>query len=251
MLRRFFEWNRRLCERIEKHLPEGRGRVTVNYARGIGELLSRTRGLTVLDVGAGRRCSFVEYMEPGANAFVIGQDVETNNLCENPDVNARAVGDAAHLPFRDASVDMIVSHNVLEHLPDIERFFVEGQRVLKPDGYFIHLLSSRYALFAVINRILPHTLSQKLLFFLRPKAREHSGFRTYYDRCYYSAVRRLLTQHGFSTKLRVGYFQSSYFSFFVPFFLLSVLYEDLIRALRLKNLGAYLFIHARKRSRLP
>lgn len=130
MLRRFIEWNRRLCERIEKHLPEGRGRVTVNYARGIGELLSRTWGLKVLDVGAGRRCSFVEYMELGASAFVIGLDVETYNLRVNPDVNARAVGNATHLPFRDASVDMIVSHNVLEHLPDIEQFFAEGQRVL-------------------------------------------------------------------------------------------------------------------------
>lgn len=39
-----------------------------------------------------------------------------------------------HLPFRDASVDAIYSHHVIEHLPDLLSHFAEMHRVLKPGG---------------------------------------------------------------------------------------------------------------------
>lgn len=45
------------------------------------------------------------------------------------------VADAAALPFPDASVDMIISESVLEHVPDAETAVKEMIRVVKPGGY--------------------------------------------------------------------------------------------------------------------
>ena len=44
-------------------------------------------------------------------------------------------GDALHLPFADACMDLIVSSEVLEHLPDPRPALVEMERILKPAGY--------------------------------------------------------------------------------------------------------------------
>jgi 2-polyprenyl-6-hydroxyphenyl methylase/3-demethylubiquinone-9 3-methyltransferase len=65
----------------------------------------------------------------------------------------RASGD--DLPFPDASFDLIICCDVLEHVPDVERVVREGARVLRPGGIY---------LFDTINRTLRSNLvSIKLL----------------------------------------------------------------------------------------
>ena len=51
-----------------------------------------------------------------------------------------APGDAAQLPVASDSVDFHVSYTVLEHIPPktLESIFVEGNRVVKKEGLFIH-----------------------------------------------------------------------------------------------------------------
>jgi SAM-dependent methyltransferase len=43
--------------------------------------------------------------------------------------------DITRLTFRDASLDLIVSSDVLEHVPDLETAFRESARVLRPGGH--------------------------------------------------------------------------------------------------------------------
>ncbi|SRR5579883_176338 len=47
---------------------------------------------------------------------------------------SRVRGDAAQLPFRAASFDLIVSNHSLEHFAELERTIREIGRVVKPDG---------------------------------------------------------------------------------------------------------------------
>jgi SAM-dependent methyltransferase len=49
-----------------------------------------------------------------------------------PDVDLRA--DLSALPFRNASIDVIINHHVLEHVPDDSVALQEFDRVLKPGG---------------------------------------------------------------------------------------------------------------------
>jgi SAM-dependent methyltransferase len=48
--------------------------------------------------------------------------------------------DGKHIPLPDASVDIVFSSNVLEHVPDLTQMHSEIRRVLKPSGYCIHVL---------------------------------------------------------------------------------------------------------------
>ena len=48
--------------------------------------------------------------------------------------------DGRHIPLTDNSVDIVFSSNVLEHVPDLSQMHSEVRRVLKPDGYCIHVL---------------------------------------------------------------------------------------------------------------
>lgn len=44
------------------------------------------------------------------------------------------VGDAAAVPFGDSSLDCVVSHHLVEHLPDLQGALSEWRRALKPGG---------------------------------------------------------------------------------------------------------------------
>jgi len=47
------------------------------------------------------------------------------------------VADAESLPFDDASMDLVVGHAVLHHIPDVELALREVLRVLRPGGRFV------------------------------------------------------------------------------------------------------------------
>ena len=55
--------------------------------------------------------------------------------------------DGHHLPFLDASFDMVLSHAVIEHVADATLYLQECARVLKPGG-FMYLSTAPYLSFA-------------------------------------------------------------------------------------------------------
>jgi len=46
------------------------------------------------------------------------------------------LGDAEHLPYRDATFDAVVNFGIIHHLPDWRRGVAEVARVLRPGGLF-------------------------------------------------------------------------------------------------------------------
>ena len=79
---------------------------------------ARARGM-ILDVGSG-----LEDLGDGV--------VHLDAAAFGP---VQVVADAADLPFRDASFDMVISESLLEHCPEPERVIAEIQRVVRPGGY--------------------------------------------------------------------------------------------------------------------
>lgn len=49
----------------------------------------------------------------------------------------RVAADARDLPFADATFELIISFNVIEHIDDVETVYHEMNRVLKPGGMFM------------------------------------------------------------------------------------------------------------------
>ncbi len=57
------------------------------------------------------------------------------NLDIFPFKNVDIVADAASLPFKDNSVDMLISESTIEHTPQFEQVIKEMRRVVRPGGF--------------------------------------------------------------------------------------------------------------------
>ncbi|MCH7476247.1 MAG: class I SAM-dependent methyltransferase [Gemmatimonadetes bacterium] len=88
----------------------------------------------LLDLGCGAGWSTLLFSKSGYDA--VGLDVTAAAF--EPDEGERLrfeEGDAAELPFADATFDVVTSYQFLEHSPDPWIVLEEAQRVLKPGGW--------------------------------------------------------------------------------------------------------------------
>jgi SAM-dependent methyltransferase len=96
------------------------------------------RGRRVLDIACGEGYGSAALLRAGATSLV-GVDID-EVACDH----ARAkyggdarVGSAEHIPVPDGSVDLVVSFETIEHVPDPTRFLDECHRVLVPGGRLV------------------------------------------------------------------------------------------------------------------
>jgi SAM-dependent methyltransferase len=87
--------------------------------------------MELIDFGCGSK-PYAPLFE-GRGAHYRGADFATGNL-ERGDV---AIGAEGSLPLADASVDLLVSFQVLEHVRDLDTYLGEARRVLRPGGRMI------------------------------------------------------------------------------------------------------------------
>ncbi|GMV94425.1 MAG: hypothetical protein AMXMBFR82_42030 [Candidatus Hydrogenedentota bacterium] len=248
MFRSFVRANQRVCRRIAPRLPQARIRFEDLYVDRVAERMNAAPGQTVVDVGGGKSCRFAHRRDPRLGTRIICVDVAEAEMAPNQDVDEKRVGDIMQgLPFDDGTVDLVVSRSVLEHLESQEQFADAAYRALKPGGYSIHFFPCKFAPFAVINQLLPNRVSKALLHGIFEGKEGILGFPACYDKTYYSAYTRLLEAKQFQIeRIDISYSQSGYFSFFLPCFLVSALYEMVVMALGIQNLCAYMIVVARK-----
>lgn len=99
-----------------------------------------SRGRRVLDIGCGTGYGSAELASNAAS--VIGIDLAANAVDfarqTYPLRNLKWLqGSATALPFRDASFDLVVAFEVIEHLQEQQKLIDEARRLLAPGGQFI------------------------------------------------------------------------------------------------------------------
>lgn len=113
------------------------------------ERLSLQPGMRILDLGCGEgRHALSAWLR--APVIAVGLDLSASDLCvarqrqaelPRPDSSEGAIGfvqgSALQLPFADASFDVVICSEVLEHLFDYQGAIDEVARVLRPGGTFI------------------------------------------------------------------------------------------------------------------
>jgi hypothetical protein len=111
----------------------------------------------------------------------------------------------------------------------------------------VHAFPCKFAPFSLMNQLLPNVVTRRLLAVLHPDWREECGFPAFYDRCYFTAIRRLLGRHGFqNARFEFHYYQSIYFDFFFLLYLLVVCYDLLIWWFGIRNLACGMVLTAER-----
>lgn len=89
----------------------------------------------ILEIGCGKGELLRLLRERGHDVAAIDADRDVVEQSP-PELGVQlASGDA--LPFPDASFDLVLSFDVLEHIPDSDRHLREVRRVLKPGGHYL------------------------------------------------------------------------------------------------------------------
>lgn len=146
--------------------------------------------MTVLDVGCGRGAGLVD--DPvrwrrelrrlrGKCKRVIGIDVDPVGV-ENPGLDEFRLlrGGVSTWPVDDASVDLIVSDFVLEHIDDPAGFFAEVNRVLKPAGVFCARTTNRLGYVGLAASVVPNRRHARVLGTVQRDRKEIDVFPTRY-----------------------------------------------------------------------
>jgi tellurite methyltransferase len=117
----------------------------------------------VLDAGCGDGRNLTYFLRSGFTCFALDADpfaiarVRTLAASLGPDLpeDNFQVGDLAHLPWADATMDAVISSAVLHFVDDEAEFgacMAEMWRVLAPDGLFFGRLASNIGLEAQVGR---------------------------------------------------------------------------------------------------
>jgi SAM-dependent methyltransferase len=110
------------------------------------------KGKRVLEIGLGEGADAESLIRRGANWTGVDLTAESVErvrtrltLRDLPFTDLRQ-GSALDLPFADDSFDMVFSHGVLHHVPEIRQAEKEIHRVLRPGGELVIMMYARWSL---------------------------------------------------------------------------------------------------------
>ncbi|MCB8932160.1 MAG: class I SAM-dependent methyltransferase [Fimbriimonadaceae bacterium] len=198
------------------------------HAHFRNRILSRlTPDSVMLDLGAGR--GFRPAMDfRGCAARICGVDLDPCVL-ENPCLDEAKLLDSPTFPYPDATFDVVVSDNVLEHLDDPVVVFREVARVLKPGGLFLAKTPNRWHYVPVLATLTPDAFHKFYNERLGRKAED--TYPTRYRANSARAVRRIAGEAGLEV-VEVEHFEGrpDYLRISAPTYVAGWLYERVVNA---------------------
>ena len=167
------------------------------YKAEVADLVRAKDRPDIIEIGAGRSPLFTRDDLPANVGSYTINDISQSELDRAPEGWTRACfdicGDVS--PIR-ARYDVAFTRMLAEHVPDGPRFHANVFRLLKPGGVAFHFMPTLYSPPFVINKLLPETLSRKVLnaFFRHRNENEIPKFPARYSMCH-GASGRLIARY--------------------------------------------------------
>jgi SAM-dependent methyltransferase len=174
----------------------------------------------VIDVGCGRGAyqdDPVSYRKQvrilnGKCLAVIGLDVDPSAE-ENPYLDEFRLITGEKWPVDDESAGLCLVDNVLEHIEDPDRFFLECKRILITSGYLCIRTPNLLSYVGLIARLVPNQQHVSVLQIAKDDVNEVDVFPTYYRCNTIPKLRRTLQRHGFDACVYGYEAEPAYLSF--------------------------------------
>lgn len=221
MIRNFINWNIKMSRTFDQLLPadyriDGNSDFKKNFAPKW--LKSNMR---VIDIGGGKNPFIAVDKKTLLSIHVTGVDISAQELERAPagGYDVTKCADISKI-VGSGDADLCICQAVLEHVQDVKAAFVAIASFLKPGGIAIIFVPSRNAIFAQLNLMLPERVKRYLLFAIFPQTRLDQGFPSYYNRCTPAGFRSMAEHAGLEIQEAKCYYVSSYFSFFLPAYVL-------------------------------
>lgn len=179
----------------------------------------------LLDAGCGRTVPVLRKFS-GRAARLIG--VELVEFTDVPEGIEAHRADLSAVPVPDASVDVIMSRSVFEHLDDPAAVYAEFARILKPGGRLIFLTANMWDYATLVARLVPNRFHPAIV--AKVEGREEEDvFPVRYRTNTHGAVGRLAANAGLEIEsFRYLGQYPNYFMFNGALFLLGTAYDKLV-----------------------
>ncbi|HEY6233473.1 MAG TPA: class I SAM-dependent methyltransferase, partial [Candidatus Elarobacter sp.] len=124
----------------ERYVPEVRGQIYYEHVHRYALAFELARDLDVLDIASGEGYG-AAYLAIAARS-VVGVDIDAESIRHAASrytaMNLSFLaGSCTRIPLPDASIDLVVSFETLEHIEEHEQFMREVVRVLRPHGRLV------------------------------------------------------------------------------------------------------------------
>ncbi len=165
----------------------------------------------VLDFGCGRGNFIIDELH-GSWSEKIGFDVSQESVTGNITCDRIITSNTSRLPLPDASMDIIVSLWVFEHLEKPEESLRELYRVLKPGGFLAFVTPNKESFLIKLRQLTPNSIARRLLKFFYGRE-EEDAFSVYYRANTEKDIISLAGKAGFSSEFVMLNEDPSYTSF--------------------------------------
>ncbi len=174
--------------------------------------LIETRGVrSICDIGGGANPLLpIEYIRQHSLDYTV-LDISETELQKAPPCYHKIMADIASRDFSigGKTFGLVFSKMLAEHISDAPQFHTNIRKILAPEGVAAHFFPTLYAIPFLMNRIIPESLSDRLLSVFAPRDRfQRAKFPAYYQWC------RGPTERQFQRLAGVGLVVVQYIGFF-------------------------------------
>lgn len=203
-------------------------------------------GLSVLDVGAGRRPTIPRTQRPPGTLYV-GLDPDGAELADADagSYDGTVVSPAElHVASLEDRFDLVLSFFAFEHVQSMAKVLANLHAYLRPGGTLLGQFAGARSPFSMANRVLPGQTSRSLL--ARTQARDaETVFPARYDSCTHTALTSLLRGDWSEYEVTPLFTGAGYVLFSKTLTAAYIAYEEWIYRTNRRDLAPYYLVAAR------